>query len=66
MVKNEGTTDRTVRGIVGALLLILGATQLLSGVLGVIAIVVGIVLLVTAAVGFCPIYRMLGMSTCKR
>ena len=66
MVKNEGTTDRTVRGIAGALLLILGATQLLSGVLGVIAIVVGIVLLVTAAVGFCPIYRMLGMSTCKR
>jgi len=26
---------------------------------------VGAVMLVTAAVGFCPLYRIFGMSTCK-
>lgn len=59
MKNNEGTTDRIVRVCAGLLLIGLAATQ----VLGPWAYV-GIVPLVTGAMGFCPVYKLLGMSTC--
>ena len=64
MKTNEGTTDRIIRAVVGIAAL-LGAFALGQGTLGfVLLIVVGAVLLVTAAVGFCPLYRVFGISTC--
>ena len=36
----------------------------IGSVLGIVLGIVGVVLLVTAAVGFCPIYRVFGLSTC--
>ncbi|APT90459.1 hypothetical protein CSPHI_04695 [Corynebacterium sphenisci DSM 44792] len=63
MKRNESTADRAVRAIAGIILLILAFT--IAGapwnwVLGI----VGAVLLITGAVGFCPLYRLLGFSTC--
>ena len=37
---------------------------LLAGTLAVVLGVVGQVLMVTGLVGFCPIYRVFGVSTC--
>jgi hypothetical protein len=61
MSKNLGGLDRILRIILG---------------LGLIAIVfvgphtpwgwIGVIPLATALVGFCPAYRLLGMSTCSR
>ena len=68
-MRNEGTMDRALRGIVGLALL---ALALLSGAAlfeaawafwG--ALVVGGVLLMTGVTGFCPAYRLLGLKTCK-
>ena len=64
MVRNEGTVDRVVRVVLGVLLVAAWAFGWLGGTLAVVLGVVGTVLIGTAAVGFCPIYRMLGMSTC--
>jgi len=64
MKQNVGTIDRTIRGLVGVVLLasyFLGAVQ---GTLGIVALVFGIVLLGTAAVGWCPPYTLLGINTC--
>jgi len=67
MTINESSTDRIVRGVAGAAALIgalvagVSGTVVLAAVLGVL----GVILAGTAAVGFCPIYRMLGISTCK-
>lgn len=64
MTLNEGNTDRVVRAILGiglVALWILGVTQ---GVLAIILGVVGAVLVITAAVGFCPLYALLGLNTC--
>ena len=45
---------------------LLGAFAMGSGsVAFVLLLVVAAVLLVTAAVGFCPLYRVFGMSTCR-
>jgi hypothetical protein len=64
MKTNEGTVDRIIRAVVGVAAL-LGAFAMGSGsVAFVLLLVVGAVLLVTAAVGFCPLYRVFGINTC--
>ena len=56
---NEGTLDRAVRILAGIALLSLAVVGPKS-MLGLI----GIVPLVTGVIGFCPLYRLLGLSTC--
>jgi hypothetical protein len=64
MKANVGTVDRIIRAVVG-LAALLGAWAIGSGsVAFVLLMVVGAILLVTAAVGFCPLYRVLGLNTC--
>ena len=65
MKLNESTPDRIIRGIAGAALAGLGFTGVIPGAWGTAAGVVGLVLLVTGAIGFCPLYAMLGLSTRK-
>jgi len=61
---NESTTDRVIRFVAGAALLIVGFT-VLSGALAVAAIVPGLILVVTGPIGLCPIYALLNISTRK-
>jgi hypothetical protein len=64
MKTNEGTIDRIIRAVAGVAAL-LGAFAVGTGTVGfVLLLVVAAVLLVTAAVGFCPLYRVFGISTC--
>jgi hypothetical protein len=56
---NEGVVDRSVRVLVGVALIGLA----ISGVVGPWAYI-GLVPLVTGAVGLCPLYTLLGISTC--
>ena len=62
---NEGTIDRMLRLGVGALLVALGLFAV-DGAVAVVLLVVGAIALVTGAVGFCPLYRVLGISTARR
>lgn len=62
--KNVGTTDRTIRAIVGVIALILAFTTL-GGVWTWVAGIVGVVMLGTAALGTCPPYAILGINTCS-
>jgi len=56
---NEGTIDRAARIVIGLGLLALAFVGPASP-LGYI----GVIPLVTGLVGFCPIYRVFGFSTC--
>ncbi len=62
---NLNTWDRLVRALLGLVALEL-AFFWLAGGLQIAAYVVGAVLLVTALVRFCPLYRVLGISTLSR
>jgi uncharacterized membrane protein len=63
MQTNMGKPDRIIRAIVGVAALI-GALALgVSSLGGILLLVVGGILAVTAAVGFCPLYRVFGIST---
>ena len=56
---NEGVIDRGLRVIAGLVLIGLAA----AGVVGAWGYI-GVIPLVTGAIGMCPIYSLLGMSTC--
>ncbi|WLD57208.1 DUF2892 domain-containing protein [Salinispirillum sp. LH 10-3-1] len=60
MKTNVGGIDKILRIVIGALLLILTATQVI-GLWGL----VGIVPLATGLFNFCPLYSMFGIKTCK-
>ncbi|MBK6387509.1 MAG: DUF2892 domain-containing protein [Rhodoferax sp.] len=62
---NLNTWDRMVRALLGLVALEL-AFFWLAGGLQIAAYVVGAVLLVTVLVRFCPLYRVLGISTLSR
>lgn len=61
---NEGTVDRALRVIVGIVLLALWFMGTVAGTWGWVALAVGVIALVTGAVGTCPLYSVLGLSTC--
>lgn len=56
---NVGTLDRSLRVLVGLVLLVLVGMQEI-GLWGL----VGLVPLGTGLLGFCPLYTLLGISTC--
>jgi hypothetical protein len=60
---NESSLDRIIRAVVGIILFAL-TFLLLTGIWQIVAGVLGLVMLATAAVGFCPLYRIMGISTC--
>ena len=66
MKANMGTLDRTIRAIVGVVLIALWPLALLQGTAAIIALVVGVVLLLTALLGWCPPYSLLGINTGAR
>jgi hypothetical protein len=66
MGRNVGTVDRALRALVGILAL-LGAFALgwFSGWMVWAAAAVGVIMLGTAAMGLCPLYRLVGINTCR-
>lgn len=68
MKTNEGGVDRAVRVVLGIVALIasfmwLGVMD--GNVLGIIIAAAGAVLVITGFVGFCPAYKICGLSTCN-
>ena len=59
MNSNEGTIDRAIRVVVGIglLSLVLVGPKSLWGLIGLIPLITGLV-------GFCPLYKLLGLNTC--
>ncbi len=61
---NVGKTDQIVRFLLGVLLLLAYFLGWVNGSAGTVALIVGIIFVVTAAIRFCPLYRLFGLSTC--
>lgn len=69
MTSNVGTIDRGLRFILGLILLaapfVSGMTFFNSSTATLISVIVGLVMVGTSAMKFCPLYRILGVQTCK-
>jgi hypothetical protein len=67
MTHNMGTPDRIVRTfIVAPILIVLGVIAGASSVLGIVLFVLAAVMVGTSLVGFCPLYPLVGLNTCKK
>lgn len=70
MTANMGAVDRAIRGLIGLALIVvpwLGIPDVWGDpALRSVSMVLGVVLAATALMGFCPLYRLLGVSTCAR
>lgn len=64
MTRNESNLDRIIRVVLAVVFFVVAATVADNQVVQIGGIVLGAILLITAAVGFCPLYRLFGFSTC--
>lgn len=64
MKKNMGNLDRIVRTLIAIVAGYLYFAGIVTGTLGVVLIVVAAVFLLTSLVSFCPLYSIVGLSTC--
>lgn len=62
--RNVGTVDKIIRLVIGLALVgwgFLGAG--LSSTVGLIALVVGVILIATGLINFCPLFKIVGISS---
>lgn len=69
MTANVGTVDRILRLLVGPALittpLLVGAAEYGTPAVPYGLIAIGAIFVLTAVVSFCPLYRLIGMRTCR-
>lgn len=62
---NEGGVDRGVRVTLGIAMILIGFTGVVGGTLGTVLGILGFVLLITGMMGWCPLYAVMGVKTCR-
>jgi predicted PurR-regulated permease PerM len=60
---NEGRRDREARVVAGVILIAVGIAMM--GTWGVVLGVIGLVPLITGLTGWCPLYALFKINTCK-
>lgn len=65
MKKNMSSADRMIRVVLVAIFAYLYFSGTVAGIFGLILLILAIVFLATSLIGFCPIYTIFGVSTCK-
>jgi uncharacterized membrane protein HdeD (DUF308 family) len=64
MTSNVGTVDRSIRFVLGIVVIALGLTHILSGGLATAAYIVGGIALVTGVFRYCPAWSLFAINTC--
>lgn len=63
MELNVGGVDRTVRVLIGLLLIGLGLFHVFKGTAALVGYIVGAIAIVTGLVRFCPAWKLFGINT---
>lgn len=66
MKKNMGSADRIIRVLLAAVFAYLYFGGIVTGTLGIVLVVLGAVFVLTSLISFCPLYTLVGFSTCPR
>lgn len=66
MKKNMGNADRLIRLILAVVVGVLFYTGVVTGTVATVLLVLSVVFLLTSLVGYCPLYALLGVSTCPK
>ncbi|MDH4231771.1 MAG: DUF2892 domain-containing protein [Nitrospirota bacterium] len=65
MTRNMGTIDRLLRTIIAVVIVMLLLSGAVSGTLAVLLGIFAVAFLGTSGIGWCPLYKPLGISTKK-
>tara|TARA_R110001583_G_scaffold84771_2_gene222618 strand:+ start:950 stop:1159 length:210 start_codon:yes stop_codon:yes gene_type:complete len=65
MKKNMGNSDKLIRLLIAVIIAALYYTKIIDGTVAIILMAIGIVLLLTSLLNFCPLYKIVGLNTCK-
>ena len=63
MVNNMGSSDRTLRVILAVVIIALYALKMISGLAAIILGVIAAIFIITSAIGYCPLYQVIGINT---
>lgn len=66
MKKNMGSTDKTIRIVIAAIIAILYITNIISGTVALVLGAFALVFILTSFISFCPLYYPFGISTRKK
>ena len=64
MKKNMGSTDKTIRLLLAAVFAVLFFSGIIAGIGGYILLALAAVFVLTSLIGYCPVYALVGLSTC--
>ena len=66
MKKNMGAADKTIRVLLALTFIYLYAYEYITGTLGLVLMLVTLFFNISGITGYCPLYGVLGINTCKR
>ncbi|MFB0515129.1 MAG: DUF2892 domain-containing protein [Candidatus Neomarinimicrobiota bacterium] len=66
MTSNMGAIDRIIRVVLAVIFIYLILEGTLTGVWAWVLGILGIIFLLTSLASFCPVYKLLGVSTLKK
>jgi hypothetical protein len=66
MKQNMGSIDKAVRALAAVVIGVLYFTDQMTGIAAIILGVLAVVFVLTSAIGFCPLYLPLKLSTIKK
>jgi hypothetical protein len=65
MKTNMSNIDKIIRVLVAVVVAVLYFTNIISGTLAIILMVLAGIFILTSIIGFCPLYAIFGINTCK-
>jgi hypothetical protein len=65
MKRNMGNADKGIRVVIALIVALLYYNDTIGGTLAYVLMGISIILLVTSLINFCPLYKILGVNTCK-
>lgn len=66
MKQNMGLIDRIIRIVIAIVAIVLYFGNVVTGTIGIVLLVVAGVFIGTSLISFCPLYTLLGISTCPK
>ena len=64
MKKNMGPADRIIRITLAIVVAFLYYNKTVTGTAGIVLLVFAGIFILTSFVGFCPLYKLVGLNTC--
>ncbi|MBA3900018.1 MAG: DUF2892 domain-containing protein [Bacteroidetes bacterium] len=65
MKTNMGIIDRVVRVLAAIIVAYLYFSGMITGATGIVLLIIAFIFVITSFLGFCPVYTILGVKTCK-